>query len=327
MDTIRLPLNFYGRDSSSYGRQVDKKVVDVVILPGNPGLVHFYRPFADFLFEKLNKRSVNCNVYVISNVGRDTACESQAPVQIPEDVRLSVQEQSDWNGDKLSSLDEQVLQKLAFIDTQLDPKSTLILIGHSLGCYILLKMLPHIDKGRLGKAIFLFPTMHHVANTPNAQWQRPFYTKYRWIPAFLAKIVSSLPQFCLSTILGLYVKWKGTPSTYQQWMIAGILAIIEHSDTVDAVFSLAECEMLQIKDFNPSSRQAILDLVDRCIYYYGASDNWVLEESIRYFCEQFPDAQVHRCARGLEHAFVLTSSEEVAEMVLEWTDDLLHECD
>jgi xanthine dehydrogenase/oxidase len=326
MATGLLPLNFYGRGSSLCGHQLPKKVIDVVVVPGNPGLVHFYRPFVDFLFEKLNKGAFDCNVnvYVISNVGRDTACEPQASVQISENVRISVQEQSDWNGDKLSLLDELVLQKLAFIDTKLDPESTLVLIGHSVGCYILLKMLPHIDKQRLGKAIFLFPTMHRIAATPNAQWQRPFYTKYRWVPVFLAKILSYVPQFCLSTILKLYIRWIRTPSRYGQWIIEGIQAMCD-SDTVDSIFSLAECEMLQIGEFNQYSHQTILDLVDRCIYYYGASDNWVLEESIQYFCKQFPDAQVHRCGHGFRHAFVLSSSEEVAEMVLEWVDDLLHE--
>lgn len=314
-----LPLTFYGRESSSGGSNRGEKAVDVVVLPGNPGNLHFYRPFADFVFEKMKKR---VSVYVVGHIGHDATCQAKAPVQ--EDVRRSVQEQSDWTGDDLTCLDLQVLQKLSFIDTRLDSKSTLVLIGHSVGCYILLKMLPHIDRKRLGKAIFLFPTMHRIADTPNAIWQRSFYTKRIWIPMLIAKVASYLPRFCLSSIVTLYMRWwKGTPLPYKQHMVEGVMAMIEHSQTLETMLSMAECEMLQIGEFSQSSHETILDLVDRCVYYYGASDGWVLEESFRYFCGQFPEAKVHRCVHGLEHAFVLASSEEMAHMVSKWIDDLL----
>ena len=39
--------------------------------------------------------------------------------------------------------------------------------------------------------------------------------------------------------------------------------------------------------------------------------------------EKFPDGEIYLCERKFKHAFVLESSEEVAEMVASWIQDVI----
>ncbi|XP_062522704.1 lipid droplet-associated hydrolase-like [Corticium candelabrum] len=313
-----LPFHFYYRQSDRPQAQSHQgNAVDFIILPGNPGCMQFYKPFADCLFEKCDR---SASVYVISHLGHSTT--SHAKAEIDEDDRRSVQSQSDWSGDDLSIVDLQVLQKLTFLRSHVNPESTLILIGHSVGSYILLKMLPHIDRRRIGKAIFLFPTIYRIADTPNGRWQRPFYTRHMWIPLLFANLVLRMPRCLLTPLIGMYMRWEGTSSEYIHQMTKGVLEMGD-SSVLKAMLTMGECEMLQINDFSANSRQTILDFNDKCSFYYGASDKWAPEEWVRYFSEQFPQAHVHRCDPDIKHAFVLSSFEEVADMVLECSSDIL----
>jgi len=61
----------------------------------------------------------------------------------------------------------------------------------------------------------------------------------------------------------------------------------------------------------------------KLIFYYGASDHW---SSVTYYeemKEKFPDGKIYLRERKLKHAFVLESSEEVAEMVAPWTQEMI----
>ena len=75
--------------------------------------------------------------------------------------------QSDDEGRDWYNLEDQIAHKLAFIEERARHKKSLYLIGHSIGCYMILKMINHIDPSRVKKAFFLFPTTEKMAATPD----------------------------------------------------------------------------------------------------------------------------------------------------------------
>ena len=52
----------------------------------------------------------------------------------------------------------------------------------------------------------------------------------------------------------------------------------------------------------------------KLIFYYGATDHWAPVSYYEDMKKKFPDGEIYLCERKFKHAFVLESSEEVAEM-------------
>lgn len=75
------------------------------------------------------------------------------------------------NGGGLPSLQDQIDSKVDFIDSlrlQFDEEARIILLGHSVGAYIcqeLMKKRPKLVHAMYG----LFPTITHIADTPNGR--------------------------------------------------------------------------------------------------------------------------------------------------------------
>merc|ERR1712062_130970 len=79
------------------------------------------------------------------------------------------------------SLEEQISYKLHFLRHHIPPNKRIILIGHSLGCYIALRMLEQMQgdwiEGQIHHVILLFPVFERTMETsggklwvPLTQW-------------------------------------------------------------------------------------------------------------------------------------------------------------
>jgi len=69
--------------------------------------------------------------------------------------------------------------------------------------------------------------------------------------------------------------------------------------------------------------QVIEQNLKKLIFYYGATDHWTPVTYYEDMKEKFPDGEIYLCERRLKHAFVLESSEEVAEMVAPWIQEVI----
>lgn len=59
------------------------------------------------------------------------------------------------------------------------------------------------------------------------------------------------------------------------------------------------------------------------VFYYGATDHWCPVQYYHDIRKDFPEGDIRLCERGIRHAFVLDSGEEMANMTAEWIfDDL-----
>jgi len=70
-----------------------------------------------------------------------------------------------------------------------------------------------------------------------------------------------------------------------------------------------------ISDIKNFLFQVIEQNLKKLICYYGATDHWAPVTYYEDIKEKFPDGKIFLCGRKFKHAFVLESSEEVAEMV------------
>nr|XP_029118378.1 lipid droplet-associated hydrolase isoform X2 [Elaeis guineensis] len=107
----------------------------ILVIPGNPGIVSYYKDFAEALYELL---------------------EGQASITAIGHISHS---RKDWENGRMFSLQEQINHKVDFIEQELqNSELPIVLVGHSIGSYISLeifKKLPQQVKCVIGLYPFL----------------------------------------------------------------------------------------------------------------------------------------------------------------------------
>ena len=78
-----------------------------------------------------------------------------------------------------------------------------------------------------------------------------------------------------------------------------------------------------VSDINNFLSQVIGQNVKKLIFYYGATDHWAPVSYYEDMKNKFPEGEIYLCERKFKHAFVLESSEEVAEMVALWIQGII----
>ena len=58
--------------------------------------------------------------------------------------------------------------------------------------------------------------------------------------------------------------------------------------------------------------------LEKLMFYYGMSEHWCPLEYANDMKATHPNVDIRICKRGFEHAFVLTSSVSMAEVLWEW---------
>lgn len=95
------------------------------------------------------------------------------------------------------SLTEQIEHKVAFLEEYFPSDCQFILIGHSIGAYIILKLLEYYGerKDKISKGILLFPTIERMAISPNGRFASPVSTYFAWPVVAMCWGLSFLPLF------------------------------------------------------------------------------------------------------------------------------------
>ena len=262
----------------------------LLVIPGSPGMGHFYIPFASRLFD-LGQGSYD--VAVVSHAGHS-----------PGYLRPTDDGGNDWYG-----LEDQVAHKMAYLEERAAGKETLYLVGHSIGCYIILQMLKLIAPARVSKVVLLFPALERLAETPNGVRLMPFFNRYLRPAAAAVWLITWIPEAVRGALLR-HVYFRATPSDHVDHMVRAVTNI--DSKSVYNILSMARQEMEQVID---PPVELISDNVRKVSIYYGVDDRWTLESCYRDMAERFPDLDVQLCTRGYPHAFVMEASTEMADYV------------
>ena len=72
----------------------------------------------------------------------------------------------------------------------------MILIGHSIGAYIILHLLKNCHRAEdVTKCILLFPTIERMAISPSGRYVTPMVTYFKWCVIATVTVFSFLPEF------------------------------------------------------------------------------------------------------------------------------------
>ena len=268
-------------------------------LLGNPGSTGFYIDFMHYL--KNEKPSYS--IWTIAHAGHENPKGSSLP---------DLNENPD-----LFSLQANIQHKVDFIKTYIDPKKTeVILVGHSIGCKMVIEIMKsEVVDFKMG--CLLFPMIERMKFTPAGKrtWKLVYYIPKLVIG--LAWILSLIPQSILTTFIRFWMELTKTSSLSDSNLNA-VLKLID-PEVIKHSFYLADTEFQTVLD---PDYESIAKLQDKLKFYYGTIDAWVPTEYYEELVQNVPNVHAELCTSKHPHAFVLSASKPMAEIVAGWINSL-----
>ncbi|XP_024134594.1 lipid droplet-associated hydrolase isoform X2 [Oryzias melastigma] len=270
----------------------------ILLIPGNPGLVGFYKTFMQELHSLLEHKYP---VWAVSHAGH---CAAPDGMDMVEDGRAAAE-------DDVFGLSGQIEHKLAFVRKHIPKGSSLVLVGHSIGCYIILEMMRRNPELKVLKAVMLFPTIERMAESPQGRRLTPLLCQMRYLAYLPVFLVSLLPDILKAALIKLVLSCI---SSLDRCILQPTVQLLSGDCAANSMY-LGGQEMRMVLG---RDNITIKKNLDKLIFYYGATDHWC---PVKYFYDikrDIPDGDFRLCKKGFRHAFVLDVGREVAEMVAEW---------
>eukprot|EP00474_Spongospora_subterranea_P000661 CRZ01119.1 hypothetical protein [Spongospora subterranea] len=219
----------------------------------------------------------------------------------------------DHNNGRLFSLDEQISLKISYMESILakDPETKLVLLGHSVGAYMVMEILNQRPDLPIVSNVFLFPALCNL----EVSWP---------VKVLRTPILYESLGFCISLIpspIKLLLS-KLLPSIQDEATMIG-----DHfnSHSVRNGFSLVNHELRQIREFNQSQVKALTKHSDSSLFLFTRSDPYVGVTLMEHLRSSIPGAThiVYDDLLDVKHAFVMKDSDLVADTVLTYLDMIL----
>ncbi|XP_069461991.1 lipid droplet-associated hydrolase isoform X2 [Ambystoma mexicanum] len=272
-----------------------------LIIPGNPGLIGYYRTFMEALYNGLNQQYP---VWGLSHAGH---CGPPSGMGMMIDAQETELED-------VFGLNGQIEHKIAFCKKNVPKEVKLVLIGHSIGCYIILQMMKRASDLKVLRSVLLFPTIERMAQSPQGKVMTPVLCSLRYVLYMPIYLLSFLPESVKSSLVRFVL--RGIKSVDEASLAASV--DLFRVDCVANTMYMGSQEMVKVVDRdNPTIKQQLKKL----IFYYGATDRWCPVQYYHDIRKDFPEGDIRLCDRGFRHAFVLDSSEEMASLVMNWLQE------
>jgi len=269
-----------------------------VVIPGNPGMVHFYETFMSNLYAKLGgSDSGGVAIWCVGHAGHD----------VYDDPPLAAD-----NG-HLFNVDGQIKHKFEFLKENVREGAEVTMIGHSVGCHFIMEVMKLCDQHTNIKTYgyMLFPMMERMYELRSGKnvWILAAYL--RWLACSVAWILNLLPAGAKESVLRVVHPCEDPPS------FETIVQLV-HPARFTNVLHLARHEVLEIS--HSLDVAAIQKFKDRLWFFYGPTDNWAPTSYYHNLVQQVPGvrAELGELDHPLPHAFVLNKNEEVADIVAKW---------
>ncbi|XP_053191504.1 lipid droplet-associated hydrolase [Scomber japonicus] len=274
-----------------------------LIIPGNPGVVGFYRTFMQTLHSMFGYRYP---VWAVSHAGH---CS-------PPDSMDMVEDASSATDRDVFGLNGQIEHKLAFLREHVPRDTNLVLVGHSIGCYIILDMMKRDPELKVLKAVMLFPTIERMAQTPQGKVMTPVLCHMRYVAYLPLFLLSLLPEGFKSSLIKLV--FGGIPSL-DHTVVQPTVSLLSGDSAANAMYMGGQ-EMRKVLE---RDNITIKKNLEKLIFYYGATDHWCPVQYYHEIKQDFPRGDFRLCENGFRHAFVLDAGRQVAKMVVEWIRGVL----
>lgn len=270
----------------------------ILVIPGNPGVVGFYGTFMQTLH-----RAFNCRfpVWAVSHAGH---CAPPDHMDMVQDASLAAELD-------VFGINGQIEHKLSFLRKHVSRETRLVLIGHSIGCYIILEMMKRDPELKVLKAVMLFPTIERMAVTPQGRVVTPLICQMRYLSYLPVFLLSLLPESLKHSLVRLVL---GGIRSLDQTMVRPTVGLLSGDCAANAIYMGAQ-EMKKVLDRDNAT---IKKNLNKLIFYYGATDHWCPVDYFHDIKRDFPDGDFRLCESGFRHAFVLDAGAKVAQMVVDW---------
>ncbi|XP_077483702.1 lipid droplet-associated hydrolase-like isoform X2 [Amblyomma americanum] len=219
----------------------------------------------------------------------------------------------------LYSCEGQVGHKLSFIKQYIPSEAPLILVGHSIGCHMVLEILKRAPDLNVQKAVLLFPAIESLDACPRVSIISPLVTYLRPLTVATLSALRLLPRVVQNLLIRLYIFLATACTTPHRSSLRGAVNYFRPECLMACfVFTRDIIQNVRERDNETIARHA-----DKLTVYYGQNDHWSPVEYYDDMRRTFPEADVRLCERGFRHAFVLDRSADVGCMVREWIETLL----
>ncbi|KAH8909212.1 hypothetical protein BR93DRAFT_537068 [Coniochaeta sp. PMI_546] len=319
----------------------------VYFISGNPGLIDYYEPFLSTLHTLLESsprqngdRAVSVQIRGRNLAGFDDDDHEKpfTPTNPPHCLEYQIRH-------ILSDLNSASVEVRG--PRNGTPFDDVIVIGHSVGSFITLEVFnrhlhghPELQQVNLRAAILLFPTVTHIAQSPSGR-------KLDWI-----RSMPFLDQNAHRVAKAFVDLW---PTSVLHWVVRQVMGFPPHAAAVTVRFLRSRDGIWQAIHMGKDEMKTIGEetwadelweiadeaaeqarVVPKFFFYFGKGDHWVAEESRDQFIKRRHehaqrDGPEHKKGKtrivldedDIPHAFCINHSEQVAEKVKLWIDEIL----
>ncbi|EGC30176.1 hypothetical protein DICPUDRAFT_158110 [Dictyostelium purpureum] len=288
--SFKLPETINGEDLSEYSyiKAESPSPIKLIVVAGNPGIIDFYSDFIKILFLSLNGKY---DIYSIGHLGHCGRIE------------------------KVFSVEEQIKHKELFLDYLLEndfkegrEDVKFILLGHSVGSYISLKVVNrYSDKFNFISVCNLFPTFKNL---------------YDGLSPFIKMVVMRE-----STRSGFSTFLHYIPNLMRHAILRFILAENDSRISVNEkinywsalnILYMAYTEALDIKEIDDECHNVFKSRLNQLLFIYGQTDNYTPKSFYQEMKDMYPNGNIEFASANIPHAFVLHHSKDIALRVSEW---------
>ncbi|KAM9616835.1 lipid droplet-associated hydrolase isoform 2-T2 [Morphnus guianensis] len=211
-------------------------------------------------------------------------------------------------------LNGQVEHKLNFLKKNVSKDIKLVLIAHSIGCYITLEMMKRASELQVLRSVLLFPTIERMAQSPQGKLMTPLLCKLRYILYMPVYLLSFLPEGVKASLVRFALRGMKTCDESSITTSVNLFSV----DCIANILYMASQEMMKVVERDSTT---IKQNLKKLIFYYGTGDSWCPQHYYDEIKMDFPDGDIRLCEKGLRHAFVLDASKEMAAMITDWLQD------
>ncbi|ONK77496.1 uncharacterized protein A4U43_C02F7180 [Asparagus officinalis] len=253
----------------------------IVFVPGNPGVISFYKDFVESLYELLDG---NASITAICHIAHT---------------------RKDWERGRMFSLQDQINHKVDFIKQELQTNGPpLILVGHSIGSYICIevfKRLPQQVRFAIGLYPFLLtvdsPKLSRIAKLARSSFLSASFSYFvsllGFFPAWLSRalVKRTIGQSLSSTAIDATCSHLLQYHTWRNVLFMAMTEFAELSEELDWAFMKKQ--------------------QDQIAFLYGIDDYWAPLSVLEEISRQVPAIELSIEKEGHTHSFCCTEAGSV----------------
>ncbi|XP_009372564.1 lipid droplet-associated hydrolase isoform X5 [Pyrus x bretschneideri] len=257
----------------------DNPALHVLVIPGNPGVVSFYKDFVESLYELLGGTASVTAVGHISHTKKN------------------------WEHGRLFSLQEQIDHKMDFIKQELQNNEVpILLVGHSIGSYISLEMFQKSPE-KVTFCVGLYPFL--ALNRQSVQ--QSFIGKLaasRILSVVLSLIVALLGLFPIRLLRLIVTTFLG-----KLWSATAVEATCSHLVKYHTMRNVLFMAMTEFRKLSATPDWAFMrGNQHKIAFLFGIDDHWGPLQMFEEISKQVPDVALSIEREGHTHAFGCTEA-------------------